>query len=175
MTAHTSIMVSIQADSHQELVKKIEELHRGFCREPQLTVDAAVNVITDLQGAVAGAQSEQSEQLRVEEGPKQARRRGRPRKSETQEAVAMASAAEPESVNKDVDGGASTVNTDVDTAAATPATKDDVKAALNEYVGKHSMPEGRALVQKVCGEGVLSLSQIPEDKYAAVIAACQEA
>lgn len=56
-----------------------------------------------------------------------------------------------------------------------PATKHDVRDAINEYAGKHPLAEGRELVQKVCGVDVLSLSQIPEDRYAAVVAAFRAA
>lgn len=203
MTADTSIYLSITADSHADLVTKISELYHGFCSpasvvsgdvEPEQTLGA-------MGDASPGDPANLSELLK-QEGPKQQRRRGRPRKNETQEAAALApatesvaSAPEPAAAAQPAPALEGSAGRETSTEAADPlaipnfldrakaenveqqekVTKEQVKNALNAYVGAHSMPAGRELVQKVCGVDVLSLSQIPEDKYAAVVAACKVA
>lgn len=70
-----------------------------------------------------------------------------------------------------------------DEAAETEATKtaltlDDVRNALGGYVNlfglEAAMLDGPVVITKVCGEGKVKVSDVPEDKIAAVIAGVQE-
>jgi len=70
-----------------------------------------------------------------------------------------------------------------DEAAETAATKtaltlDDVRNALGVYVQSFgldaAMLDGPVVITKVCGEGKVKVSDVPEDKIAAVIAGVEE-
>lgn len=167
-----SIYFSIQAETHQEFIEKLTAAYTGFCATVEATAptfDGTIDLPADSRVDDAGV-------LHVapsEEGPKAQRRRGRPKKTETQEAAALAPAAEPVVGDASADAVFDAPPPVASVSTAGPATKDEVRTALQDYVAKHGMPEGRALTQKVCGEGVLSLSQIPEDKYAAMVEACR--
>jgi hypothetical protein len=54
---------------------------------------------------------------------------------------------------------------------ATAVTKDGARRAIKEYVGRYGLAQGRNLLQMICGDDVLSLSQVPPSRYVQVVAA----
>lgn len=191
--------------AHENFAESMSPLNRGACDGPGVDLDTSADLQLTLAGLHPMAKSFDDRVIETVdtkpvagEGPKQARRRGRPRKIETQEAAAVAPPQQeaPAAVEQSPEETPEAVAATPASAPAAgdisdflqrtngtsppgtaglpepaPATKEDVRTALNAYMGRTSMAEARALVQKVCGADVLSLSQIPEDKYAAMVAA----